>query len=310
MPKHLESYGLTQEYYEDTASMMELAHQFHSRIVTNSQFNGSRCIGCILTEYALALNIGRMQPAKYLWDVLRVASFVRFDTGLEEEENGVRRMMEIPSIDAKLDRAVAVGALGVATRSHIRLANPPGIRAAVKQQMEIAFDVMQKGLVPYMQFEVDIASPERHKCELLLQSVLLGKLDEFGSGQKVVLSLTLPAKRSTYMRLIAHQNVLRVGALCGGLHRDEACERLQKNLGMVPAFGRAFAEGFHVTQTEKEFTTKLTTVCKLLYNSSRGEECEDLSPSDIKHRFSNSSLLSADLDLAAASVTVDQIVGA
>lgn len=270
MPKLLAAYGITSKHYSgDDTIMMEKAHELCTRCLKNLQFNGSRCIGIILTEHAVALTIERLPTAKYLWERLRIVPFMKVSQGLAEEADGVCLMKEIRHLRQRLDKAIKAGVRGTITRSLIRLPSPAGVRAIVQQQIKVAKQVMLKGLVPIMQVEVDISSPDKAKCERLLVTALCRGLEELAPEQRVIMDLTLPTAAGTYNDLIKHPNVIRVAALSGGYSQAEACEKLEHNVGMVACFGRAFTEGLHVTQTEKEFTAQMVQNCKLVYNASR-----------------------------------------
>mmetsp|Transcript_127207 Transcript_127207/g.245336 ORF Transcript_127207/g.245336 Transcript_127207/m.245336 type:complete len:1311 (+) Transcript_127207:109-4041(+) len=285
MPKLLSTYGITAEQYADEAAMMEMAHQLHSRIVINTQFNGSRCLGIILTEYATSLTIARMPSAKYLWEVMRIVPFMKLDKGLAAEEDGVRQMKEVRHLRQKLDKAIKAGICGTITRSVIRLPNQAGIRSVVDQQIQLAKTIMLKHLVPILQIEIDVSSPDKARCERVLVNSLCRGLEELTSEQRVILDVTLPETPGTYSRLVEHPNVLRVAALSGGYKRAEAAKRLEQNAGMIASFGRAFAEGLHVTQTDAEFTGQIVQICKLLYNASRHTAApEDAGHGDVTPR--------------------------
>jgi fructose-bisphosphate aldolase class I len=330
MPKLLNAYGIDESQYPDEASMMEKAHQFHTRVILNAQFNGSRCIGVILTEYAIVLNIGRLPTARYLWEVKRIVPFIKLDKGLAPEEEGVRLMKDMRDVEQKLDRAKSFGIFGTIARSTIRLPTSAGVRSVVNQQMVLAKQVLAKGLVPIVQIEVDIKSPDKAKCERLLVSALIRAFEELDSEQRVILDLTLPANVGTYKQLIKHANVMRVAALSGGYTRDEAVNKLRENVGMVASFGRAFAEGLHVTQTENQLTSTIVQTCNQLYNASRvaeepvkvkddatevkmslsSKQGEPLSPTSRTSTARKTLSRSAQVEAAAAALLENQAMGA
>lgn len=269
MPKMLTPYGVTAEQYANEEAMMEKAHQMCTRIITNTHFNGSRCIGIILTDYAIASRVGKLPCPKYLWDYRRIVPFMKLDSGLAPEEEGVWRFKEIRHLGQKIEKAIRAGIFGTICRSVIRLPSSTGIRSVVDQQMKMAKQVIKKGMVPIIQIEVDIKSPNRAKCERLLLTALMRELEELESGQRVLLDLVIPSTPGVYNQLIKHPNVVRVLAVSGGFGQEEACKLLEQNGGMIASFGRAFTEGFHVTQTDKEFTTQIVQACKRLFDASR-----------------------------------------
>jgi fructose-bisphosphate aldolase class I len=268
MANLLKPYGITPDHYSSEVEMMEKAHQLRTRIITNQQFNGSRCIAVIMTDDALASNIGRLPSARYLWEVTRIVPFVKLDKGLAyEEAEGVRMMKEVRDLNQRLDKAVAAGIRGTITRTVVKAPISSGIQAVVNQQLEMAKQVLQKGLVPIVQIEVDKNSPDKGKSERLLANALRRGLDDLNSDQRVILDVTLPNVAGTYKHLVQHPNVLRILALSGGYCRVDACKMLEQNEGMIASWGRAFTEGLHISQTEKEFTNVLMESCKLLYHA-------------------------------------------
>ena len=46
-------------------------------------------------------------------------------------------------------------------------------------------------------------------------------------------------------------------ALSGGYSRDEACERLARNTGVIASFSRALTEGLAAQQSDDEFNATL-----------------------------------------------------
>ena len=50
---------------------------------------------------------------------------------------------------------------------------------------------------------------------------------------------------------------MRVVALSGGYARDEACEKLARNTGVIASFSRALTEGLTAQQSDEEFNATL-----------------------------------------------------
>ena len=75
-----------------------------------------------------------------------------------------------------LSRGVEKGIFGTKMRSVIKLANKQGIDAVVKQQFEVARQIVAHGLVPIIEPEVDIKSPEKSGAETMLRTAILAEL--------------------------------------------------------------------------------------------------------------------------------------
>src|SRR4030095_2217620 len=101
----------------------------------------------------------------------------------------------------------------------------------VRQQCEVAGQIIAAGLLPIVEPEVDIHCPEKAKAEELLKAAILEELEELPESQLVMLKLTLPEQDNFYADCIRHPNVLRVVALSGGYAREEANDRLRRNPG-------------------------------------------------------------------------------
>ena len=115
--------------------------------------------------------------------------FIKIDKGLEAEAKGVQLMKPMPELDALLSRARGLGVFGTKERSVINLANREGIAAVVRQQFDVARQVLAAGLVPIIEPEVNIKSPERRGRPILLEE-LLEALDALPGDDKVMLKLS------------------------------------------------------------------------------------------------------------------------
>ena len=62
-------------------------------------------------------------------------------------------------------------------RSLVTLADTGGIAAVVDQQMELAAHILDAGLVPIIEPEVDIHSPQKAEAEDVLRTALHDALD-------------------------------------------------------------------------------------------------------------------------------------
>ena len=267
-PKALRLYGIEADDYANDAEMFDLIHAMRARIAMAPAFTGDKVIGAILFEMTMDRQIGGKPAATYLWEDKGVVPFLKIDKGLDEAAHGVQMMKTIPGLDALLDRAVAAGIFGTKERSVIHAANAAGIANIVAQQIDLGFQVLAKGLVPILEPEVDINAPDKAQAEEILLAELLKGVDALPEGQPVMLKLTIPTKPGLYAPLIAHPKVLRVVALSGGYGRDEACERLAANPGMIASFSRALTEGLSVQQSEAEFNATLAAAIDAIHAAS------------------------------------------
>ena len=267
-PKALKLYGLDESAYSNDAEMYDRIHEMRSRIITNPAFNGDRVLGAILFEMTMDRTIDGKGTAAYLWENKGVIPFVKVDKGLADEVDGAQVMKPMPELDALLDRAVANGVFGTKMRSVIALANQTGINAVVDQQFEVGAQILAKGLIPIIEPEVDINSPEKAQAEELLKAAINTHLDALPADQHVMLKLTLPTEAGYYADLIKHPRVLRVVALSGGYSRDDANAKLAQNPGMIASFSRALTEGLSAQQSDTEFEATLNTSIQSIYDAS------------------------------------------
>jgi fructose-bisphosphate aldolase class I len=256
-PKALKLYGVPEDAYSGDDEMFALMHEMRSRIITSPSFDGDRILGAILFENTMDRQIEGRDSAEYLWTVKRVVPFLKVDKGLAGEVDGVQVMKPIPDLDALLTRATDKGLFGTKMRSVIKLANDAGVKSVVDQQFDIARQILAAGLVPIIEPEIDIHSPQKADAEALLEAAIVEHLGELASDQVVMLKLTLPERDDFYADLVAHPNVLRVVALSGGYSREEANARLARQHGVVASFSRALTEGLSVQQSDQEFDALL-----------------------------------------------------
>ena len=256
-PKALASYGIPQAAYSGDDEMFALMHEARSRLITSPSFDGDRIVGAILFENTMDRRIEGRDSADYLWSVKRVVPFLKVDKGLAAEVDGVQVMKPIPDLDALLSRATGKGVFGTKMRSFIRLADDAGVKSVVDQQFDIGRQILAAGLVPILEPEVDIHSPQKGEAEAMLRAAILDQLGLLVSRESVMLKLTLPEVHDVYADLVAHPNVLRVVALSGGYSRDEANARLTRNHGVIASFSRALTEGLSVQQSDEEFDATL-----------------------------------------------------
>jgi len=267
-PKALRLYGLDESAYADEAEMFDRIHEMRSRIITSPSFMGDRILGAILFEMTMDRQVLGKGSAEYLWQEKHVVPFLKVDKGLAEEADGAQVMKPMPDLDALLERAKGHGVFGTKMRSVIKLGNPTGVDAVVRQQFEVGRQILDAGLVPIIEPEVDIHSPEKGAAEDLLKDAILARLGELASDQQVMLKLSIPDKDGFYTELVEHPKVLRVVALSGGYTREEANERLARNHGVVASFSRALTEGLTAQQSDEEFDNALNAAIQSIYEAS------------------------------------------
>jgi fructose-bisphosphate aldolase, class I len=256
-PKALALYGIPEDAYGDDDEMFDLVHEMRSRIITSPSFRGDRILGAILFEDTMDRTIEGRGSTDYLWGVKGVVPFLKVDRGLANEADGVQLMKPMAGLGPLTVRAKEKGVFGTKMRSVIKLADHRGVKAVVDQQFDIAGDILAAGLVPIIEPEVDIHSPQKAEAEALLETAILGRLGRLDRDQCVMLKLTLPDLDDLYAELVSNPNVLRVLALSGGYGRDEANARLSRNHGVVASFSRALTEGLSVAQSDREFDATL-----------------------------------------------------
>ncbi len=267
-PKALRAYGIDESAYTNDDEMFDIVHEMRTRIITSPGFNGDRLIGAILFENTMDREIHGMGTAQYLWEVKGVVPFLKVDKGLADESGGVQLMKPIPGLDDLLARARDKGVFGTKMRSVIKAADPAGVDAVVDQQFEIGKQILEAGLVPIIEPEVDIHIPDKKEAEDLLLAAILRNLETVPEDRQIMLKLTIPTEDDLYAGLVSHPKVLRVVALSGGYSRDEADERLARNHGVVASFSRALSEGLEAGQSDEEFNRMLDSSIDAIYAAS------------------------------------------
>ena len=266
-PKALKGYGIEESEYSGDEQMFDLIHKMRSRIITSPCFGGGKVIGAILFERTMDGQVAGKPTPQALFDQ-GVVPFIKIDKGLEDEANGVQLMKPMPELDGLLSRAKGLGVFGTKERSVINLANEEGIAAVVKQQFEVARQVLGHGMMPIIEPEVNIKSPERDAADRILLKEILANLDELADGQRVMLKLSIPAKAGLFQPLVDHPKVLRVVALSGGFSREDACRELARNPGMIASFSRALLSDLRAQQSDEEFNRTLGTAIDEIHAAS------------------------------------------
>ena len=256
-PTALGRYGVTPDAWSNDEEMFTVVHEMRSRIMTSPSFGGDRILGAILFENTMDRQVEGRSTASYLWEVKNVVPFLKVDKGLADIVDGAQIMNPMPDLDALLEKAKAAGIFGTKMRSVIKEANEAGVNAVVDQQFEIGRRIVAAGLVPIIEPEVDIHCADKAAIEELLVAAIMKQLNSLNADELVMLKLTLPEKDGLFADCVAHPNVARVVALSGGYSREEANDRLSRQIGMVASFSRALSEGLSAQQSADEFDATL-----------------------------------------------------
>lgn len=266
-PKALKDYGVEENEYSNDEEMFNLVHEMRTRIITSPAFNGDKILGAILFEQTMDREVEGKYTGAYLADK-GIVPFLKVDKGLAEETDGVQLMKPIPDLDKLLDRANERGIFGTKMRSNILENNKEAIEKVVKQQFEVAKEIIAAGLVPIIEPEVNIHAEDKEAIEANLAEAIKAELDNLKKDQYVMLKLTIPTKVNAYSELIEHPQVIRVVALSGGYSRDEANKILKQNDGLIASFSRALVSDLNVKQSDEEFNKGLQEAIDSIFDAS------------------------------------------
>ncbi|PNL91192.1 fructose bisphosphate aldolase [Aerococcus viridans] len=266
-PKALLAYGVAEDTYSNEDEMFAKVHEMRTRIMTSKAFTSDKILAAILFENTMDRQVDGKYTAEYLADK-GIVPFLKIDKGLAEEANGVQLMKDMPDLDDLLARANDRGIFGTKERSNILAFNPVGIKEVVDQQFEVAKQVIDAGLVPIIEPEVNIKAEDKSAIEELLAEEIRLHLDQLGENDLVMLKLTIPTVPDTYRELASHPNVVRVVALSGGYTREEANELLAENHDMIASFSRALASDLRASQADDEFNELLEKAIDTIYDAS------------------------------------------
>lgn len=267
-PKALKLYGVNEDAYHDNEQMFNLVHQMRTRIIKSPSFASEHILGAILFEDTMDRKIDGEYSSDFLWNKKNIVPFLKIDKGLAEEIDGVQLMKPIDNLKELLARAIIRNVFGTKMRSVIIKPNLSGIEKIVKQQFEFARIIIDAGLVPIIEPEVDIHSEDKAKSEAILKDLLFKELMKLPKEYKVIFKLSIPSVDGFYSDLMKDEHVVRVVALSGGYTREDANVRLTRNPGLIASFSRALSEGLNVNQSEEEFDTLLYKTVLSIYNAS------------------------------------------
>ena len=265
-PKALKLYGIEESAYKNEEEMFDLVHQMRARIIKSPVFTSDRILAVILFEMTMNRHIDGMGSAEYLWQEKKIVPILKVDNGLLPESDGVQLMKPIPELGHRISSATSHGVFGTKMRSVIKDANKEGIAKNVAQQFEFAKIILDGGLVPIIEPEVDIKSPKKAECETILKNEILKHLEQI--DQRVIFKLTIPTESNFYEELTKHPKVIRVVALSGGYTRHDANDLLRKNRGLIASFSRALTEGLAVNQSESQFNEVLDESIESIFQAS------------------------------------------
>jgi fructose-bisphosphate aldolase class I len=267
-PKALADYGIDESRYTSEEEMFDLVHAMRTRVITDPAFDGSRILGAILFEQTMERDMEGVPTARYLWAEKQVVPFLKVDKGLAAEQNGVRLMKPIDTLDGLLERANRHRIFGTKMRSVINDADANGVAAIADQQFEYGARISAAGLVPILEPEVSIDSPRKDEAEMLLRDALQARVEALPGDAAVMLKLTIPTQPGLYAGLAADPRVVRVLALSGGYSRDKACALLARDPSMIASFSRALLEGLSDHQTEEQFHAQLDASIGQIFDAS------------------------------------------
>lgn len=267
-PKALLQYGVTEDSYSNEDQMYELVHEMRTRIIKSPAFDSKYILGAILFENTMDRLIDGKYTADYLWEEKGIVPFLKIDKGLADPEDGVQLMKPIPGLSDLLQRANERNIFGTKMRSVIKEANPTGIKKVVEQQFEVGKQILEAGLVPIIEPEVDIHTADKTASEKLLKTELSAQLSKLGKDVKVMLKLSIPTENNFYRELMEDPHVLRIVALSGGYTQAEANDKLAHNQGLIASFSRALSQGLSAGQSNDEFNTLLSKSVEAIYAAS------------------------------------------
>ena len=267
-PKALAAYGIGKDQYSNDEEMFDLVHAMRTRIITSPAFTSEHILAAILFEQTMERTIEEQYTGDYLWDKKGIVPILKVDKGLAEERDGVQLMKPITDLDATLERAVKRNIFGTKMRSVIKRADPKGIQDIVEQQFQYGKKIIAAGLVPILEPEVDIKSPDKEESETIMKSEILKHLEHLSENETIMLKLSIPNQDGFFSELIAHPRVMRVVALSGGYSRDEAVVLLERNPGLIASFSRALVEGLVAQQSDDEFNATLGKSVAEIYRAS------------------------------------------
>ena len=266
--KTLKNYGIEENEYSNEEEMFDKIHEMRKRVFTSSSFQGDKIVGSILFYKTMNSLVEGKYTADYLWENKKIVSFLKVDKGLQELEDGVQLMKDIPDLEEQLKEAREHHVFGTKMRSVIKCADRDSIRKIVKQQFDFAKKICDGGLVPIIEPEVDIHLEDKEKAEEILKEEIVKVLETWNPKDYIMFKFTIPTKENLYEDLYQYDFVVRVVALSGGYDTKTACELLSKNHQMIASFSRALLQDLKAYQTDEEFDLTLKKAIDEIYEAS------------------------------------------
>lgn len=267
-PKALATYGVGEDQYHNDTEMFKKVHEMRSRIIKSPAFESDRILGAILFEATMYSSIDELLSADYLWDIKEIVPFLKIDKGLADKKDGVQMMKDIVDLDKILEAARDRNIFGTKMRSVIQEDNEKGIQDLVMQQFDLGKKILEHGLMPIIEPEINIKAENKASIEEKMKNEIFKQLDMLEDGQEVMLKLTPPEEANFYQDLVNDKRILRVVFLSGGHTREHANQLLSENNGVIASFSRALTEGLSVNQTEEDFNKLLDTSIQNIYYAS------------------------------------------
>lgn len=264
--KTLANYGVDTSKINSDEEMFLSIHNMRKRIITNKAFD-ERIMASIIFLDTMKRDIDGINTVKYLSNK-GILTFLKIDVGLEEEEDGVRLLKDIPNLESTLEEAKSYGVIGTKMRSVILKYNEYGIKKCIEEQFKLAKIIISHGLIPIIEPEVDINSSDKKQIETFMRTEIAKQLYKMKPNDYVIFKFTLPEVPNYYNELLRHKNVLRIVALSGGYDKVLASSKLKENKKMVASFSRALLEDLKDNMTDEEFFDTLDGNISLIYDAS------------------------------------------
>jgi len=267
-PKALLQYGIPESSYSNEEEMYTLVHEMRTRIIKSPAFDSRYILGAILFENTMDRSIDGQNTADYLWEQKGIVPFLKVDKGLADIEDGVQLMKPFTGLNELLQRAAQRNVFGTKMRSLIKEANPAGIKKAVEQQFAIGKQIVEMGLVPIIEPEVDIYSADKEASEQILKDEIFAQISALDKDAKIMLKLSIPTVDNFYSNVMEDPHVVRIVALSGGYSQADANEKLSRNHGLIASFSRALSQGLTAGQTDEQFDALLSKTVQDIYEAS------------------------------------------
>ena len=153
-------------------------------------------------------------------------------------------------------------------RSVINLASKTGVAAIARQQFEIGEQIAKHGLMPILEPEISIKSPDKAAAEAILLAELTKGLDALPAGRQVMFKLTIPETSGSLCAADQGQARRPRRRAFRRLHAGRGVQRLAANHGMIASFSRALAQDLRRSMSDAEFDAALASAIDEIYRAS------------------------------------------